>query len=435
MKVLVQRLRNNINYKKAIEWGKLITITSITQLIIQLIGFTSGILVIRTLSLNEYALYTLANSILATMILLTDGGISAGVISEGGKVWQDKKRLGIVLVTGLRLRKIFSIFSFAITIPVLLFLLNYHGTDWKISILIILSIIPAFFTNLSSTLLEIIPKLRQDVIPIQKIELGTNVLRLVILCFTLFIFPWAFIAILGSSLPQIWANYRLRKISSKYADEKQRVDPEINRKIISLVKRILPGAVYYCFSSQITIWFISVLGSTAGIAQLGALTRLSIILNFFNILFNTLILPRFARLPANPGVLLNRFIQIQLGLLVLLGSIVYIISIFPSQILWVLGKAYSDLSGELLLSIIGSCLALIAAFSFSICTVRGWVINPIVSIGIGIISIIGCTLMINISSLRDILILGIFTNSVQVIMHVCYYLIKVRRIKTTMKVN
>src|SRR5436853_1163 len=137
MKGLVQRIYSNTNYIKAIEWGKHISITGSAQIVVQAIGFISGILVIRLLQTNEYALYTLANTMLGTMIILADGGISAGVMAQGGKVWQDREKLGVVLATGLNLRKKFATASLLIATPILLFLLQRHGASWLMAILVI----------------------------------------------------------------------------------------------------------------------------------------------------------------------------------------------------------------------------------------------------------------------------------------------------------
>ena len=68
-----------INKQKINYWLKLITITGLAQVIVQAVGFISGILVIRLLPVQEYALYTLANTMLGTMTVLSDGGISTSV--------------------------------------------------------------------------------------------------------------------------------------------------------------------------------------------------------------------------------------------------------------------------------------------------------------------------------------------------------------------
>src|SRR5690606_9246771 len=89
--------------------GKLATIAGSTQLMIQLLSLISGIFVIRLLPTEEYALYTLANTMLGTMMILADSGIAAGVTAQGGKVWKNKQKLGSVLSTGFHLRKKFAL--------------------------------------------------------------------------------------------------------------------------------------------------------------------------------------------------------------------------------------------------------------------------------------------------------------------------------------
>jgi len=129
-------------------------------------------------------------------------------------------------------------------------------------ILIVLSLIPAFLAALSDSLLEVAPKLLQDIGNLQKNQISANIGRFFMLVIFLFLFPWTYIAILASGIPRIMANIRLRKISAPYADLNEKSDPVARKEILTLVKRIMPGAIYYCFSAQITIWLISLVGST-----------------------------------------------------------------------------------------------------------------------------------------------------------------------------
>jgi hypothetical protein len=137
---------------------------------IQAVGLLNGILIIRLLPTSQYALYTIVNMMLGTMILLADGGITDGVLSQGGKVWMDPQKLGSVINTGLHLRKKFTVVSMAIVIPILLFLLHRHGSGWFASILIAAALIPAFLAALSGTMLEVAPKLRHYITPLQKTQ-------------------------------------------------------------------------------------------------------------------------------------------------------------------------------------------------------------------------------------------------------------------------
>ncbi|MEP6583366.1 MAG: polysaccharide biosynthesis protein [Ginsengibacter sp.] len=416
------------DYTKLRQWSKLISVTGFTQALIQIVGLVCGIMVIRVLPPSEYALYTLANTMLGTMIVLADGGIATAAMSQGAKVWKESDKLGSVIVAGLRLRKIFAGISLPISLGILLFLLIHHGASWLLAFLILLSIVPTFYMLLHAGILEISPKLQQDIIQLQRIKVVTNIGRFLILSITIFTFPFAVIGLLAVSIPQIWANSRYKKISSKYADLNQEIDPVIQKNILKMVWRLLPEAIYYCLSGQIAIWLISVFGSTNGVAQAGALSRLSIVLGFFSILFANLVAPRFARLPNLSKLLLVRYLQIQLALVVLCTAITGMVWLFSNQILWVLGGHYKGLNTELVLMVVGSCLNLLYGASFLLGTYRSWIINPVVFISISVISTITAIFALDVSSLKSIIILNIAVTSIEFLMLSIFNILKILRV-------
>ena len=428
MKVLTQRPSAHPTYAKLYEWSRLLTITGSAQIVVQALGLVGGILVIRLLPTQEYALYTLANTMLGTMGILADGGISAGVMAQGGQVWQDREKLGVVLATGMALRRKFAIISLLVATPILFYLLHHHGASWLMSLMLSLSLMPAFIAALSGTFLQVAPKLQQDIAPLQRNQLEASLGRLALLGLSLFSFPWAFVALLSSGLPQIWANSKLQKISGSYADWGQSPSPVIRREIVAFVKRILPGSIYYCLSGQITIWIVSVFGATAAIAQIGALGRLAMVLGLFSTLFGTLIAPRFARLPSQRELLLTRYLQIQAGLLLLSAFIVGVVWLFPTEVLWVLGRDYANLQSEVVLNIANSCLAMVVGASFTICTSRGWAMHPMISIPVTIAALASGVILFPINSLKGVLMLNIFVTVVEFIMYFSYVLLRVKKV-------
>jgi O-antigen/teichoic acid export membrane protein len=428
MKQRISHLKQHPSYEKAIHWGKLISITGGTQVIVQLLGFLSGVLIIRLLPPQEYALYTLANTMLGTMTVLSDGGISTGVMAQGGKVWQNRKKLGAVLATGLDLRRKFAIGSLIVSTPILMYLLLLNDASWLTTTMIILSLIPAFFAALSDSLLEIVPKLHQSILPLQKNMVTVGAGRLVLNALTLFVFPFTFIAILASGFPRLYGNIKLKKIANNFIDETQKPDAVIRKEILKVVKRVLPGAIYYSISGQITIWLISIIGNSTSVAQLGAIGRLAMLLSLFSVVFSTLIIPRFARLKNDSVLLMNRFLA-TLGLLVLVCvSVIGLFMAFSTQALWVLGHNYSTLKNELVLYVIGSCVGLITGFIFSLSSCRGWILNPYLYITVSIISIILGIMVFNVSTLNGVLLFNIFVNSIQTALYLFYTLIKIRKI-------
>ena len=427
MKERALRYFSNPLYIRIQDWARLITITGSAQILVQVMALAGGIIVIRLLSPGEYALYTIANTMLGTMLVLADGGISNSMLAQGGKVWQNPQKLGMVLNTGLQLRRKFAVFSLMAALPILIFLLNRHEASWKIILMITLSLIPVFVSSLSGVILQVGPKLHQQINGLQKNQVTMNFGRLLLLASVLFFFPLAFLAILSMLLPQIWSNRQLKKTSSQYIEWDQQADEQVKKEILKLVRRILPGSIYYCISGQLTIWLITLFGSTLAVAQAGALSRLAMILNIFSVLFGTLIGPRFARLVAHRNVLMNRYLQLLTGLFLLAMVLVSVTWIFHVHALWILGEGYSGLKTELILNIAASCLGMIAGACFTLYTSRGWAIHPFLSIPLSILSIITGMLLFDLSTIRGILFLNLFVSAFQVLLNSLYGFWKINR--------
>ena len=429
MRDLIENLRIGLSSKKTSEWSKLVFKTGASQIGIQAIGFISGILIIRFLPLEEYAMYTLANTVLGTMIILSDGGISTGITSIGGKVWKNREKLGSVLSTGLHLRHRFAIGSLVISLPILAYLLIQHEASWPTTLLICLAIIPAFYGSLSDSLLVIVPKLHQCILPIQrnsaKVELG----RLFLIFTFIIIFPFTYIALFANGIPRVLGNIKLRKIAIPFADPLKPSDPNMEKEILSIVKRIMPGAIYFCISSQITIWVISFFGETSAVAQIGALGRLSMLLVLIQYLIGTFIEPLFAKMKLDKKIIIERAIQVFISISLIVFLIIFAIYLFSTPVLWVLGNNYSELNYELVLSITGGGLALLGNTAVILYLSRGWVLNPAILIGISIVSIGLGAFLFELSTLQGVLLFNIFLAIVQILLHWLYLGYKIIRIE------
>lgn len=426
----VAKIKQHPKYNTVLNWGKLVSITGSAQLVVQTVGFLSGILIIRLLPTQEYALYTLANTMLGAMTVLADSGISAGVMSEGGKVWQDREKLGTVLATGLDLRKKFAIGSLIISMPILIYLLLHNGAGWLTTVMIVISLIPAFYAALSDSLLEIVPKLNQAIVPLQKNQVTVGIGRLILTTIMLFVFPWTFVAVLAAGIPRIYGNIQLHKIANSFVVKTQKVDKEVKGAILGSVKKLMPSAIYFTFSGQITIWLLSFFGSSTNLAQIGALGRISIILSIIGVVLGQLIVPRFVRLQNNRKLLFTRYLQISFGTLLVSVTVLCTVWLFDNEILWVLGSKYSHLQTELFLSMLGGVISLLHGVSFVLCAQRGWILSPVIVIGTNLFSIIIGILLFDVSSLIEVLWLNIFTASFLLVQNNIFAIYKIKNIKT-----
>lgn len=423
----LSNLKNHKNYERVLYWGKNISITGIAQLLVQGVGFISGILIIRLLPVNEYALYTIANTMLGTMTILSDAGISSGVMAQGGKVWKDPKKLGIVVATGLELRRKFAIGSIIVTSPILIYLLLKNGSTWLTALLIFLSLIPAFYVALSNSIYRIAPSLHQSILPLQKNDVSVGLLRLLIIGSIVFIFPFASMAIIASGIPGIYGNIKLKKISNAFLEESKQSDGEVKKEILKGVKKIMPGAIYYSLSSQITIWLISFFGSSTNVAQLGVLGRFAVVFTMLTSLVTTLLVPRFARSALNKKGILNKFIQLQgilFGLSLVMIAIFYI---FNFQILWILGNEYRDLKMELLLISISGAIGFISSNTNTILASRSIIVPPIIFISSAIIIQIIAGVFLPLDQVSGVIQFSIYTVLMIYLVRISYLIYYVKK--------
>lgn len=424
---LQQPTANQKRIGKAKEWMKLFSVTGSVQTIVMAVSFVSGLLVVNLLPKDQYALYTMANTILGTMVILADGGISNGVMALCGQYHNDPQKLGQVINTGMDLRKKFALGSLLIAGPILVFMLTKNGTSVAMSLLILLTIIPSFFTSLSGNLLETVAKVKQDILPLQRVKVEANLGRLVLLSLFIFVIPYAYIALLISGIPQIYSNWKVRKNADKYVDFDQAPQDEFRNKILKVVYRILPGAAYFSISGTINIYLISIFskdGSTA-IADLGALDRLSMVLTIFSALFVTLITPRYVRLPDERGILFNRFLQILVYLFGLSFFIVGFVWLFDKYLLMLLGNNFKGLEYPLLLNIIGNCIGMMAGNVYTLFTNRAWNLHPLFSIPLSAATIVVGVLLFPIGTLTGVLYLNIFISTVNLVVNSSYLIYKI----------
>jgi len=423
----IQRLYTDKKFTRVFEWSKLVAVTGGGQIVVQLTGLLSGIMIIRMLPTDQFAYYTIANTMLSTIVLLSDGGIGTGTLAFGGKVWNDRKELGTVISTAIRLRNRLAIGSIGIGIPIVIYLLLHNGASVLTAVLIAVSILPAILAGLTDSLLEIPLKLNQNIVALQKNQIMYNLSRFGFIVISLFTLPWVTIILLANGIPRIWANFKLRKISNQYADAGQPHDQKVQDGMFRIVKRSMPEIIYYCLSGQITIWLISLYSSVQSIAEIGAISRISLLINLFSSIFTTLVIPRFAKLKEERASLIKNmfiifFCSMLLSLFITAGA-----WLFSDQILWLLGKKYSGLKVELVLNIVSTCLAMISGVLFQVYSSRGWVMNPVISISLNIIFLVIGISVTDFNSLRSVIVFNIFVGTLQLLMHLVYALFKMSK--------
>lgn len=419
-----------LSKQQVVTWTKALTVTSVSQIAIKAIGFLSAIIVIRLLPTQEYAYYTLAYTMLGTMTLLADAGIGIGMLRFGSRVWDNRTQLGRVLTTALNLRYRFACLCLLLFLPILFILLRHHGATWLAALIIIAALIPAFYTSLSESLLKTPIKLNKDITRLQVVDVGANSGRLALTATCLCLAPFAWVGILCSGIAQIYVNIRYRTISHDYVDRTAPEDPEVRQAMLGIVKRKLPGSIYYCVSSQITIWLISIFGTTDSVAQFGALTRLAMLLTVFHSIMSLLVVPSFAKLPDNGPQLRKHYLALMGGLSLMSIAIFLIVALTPNQILWVLGGDYTDLREELILMAMVSCVGFLGNCNYSLTTARGMVMAPYVGIPILLTVQIIAIVVLPLGTVKEVLVFSLINACASLALIASYFVYKTHHLET-----
>jgi hypothetical protein len=127
--------------RRALHRARVVGNFAAVQAIVQVIGFLSGILLVRSLSQREYAYFTIANTMQGTINLLADIGISVGLISIGGRVWHDRHRFGELINTALSVRRKLGAIAIVIVTPIMYFMLVKNGMSIPYALILILVVL------------------------------------------------------------------------------------------------------------------------------------------------------------------------------------------------------------------------------------------------------------------------------------------------------
>src|SRR6266478_441366 len=135
--------------RRAFQRAKIVGNFAIVQAVVQIIGFLSGILLVRTLEQRDYAYFTIANTMQGTINLLADIGISVGLVSIGGRVWHDRHRFGELINAGLGVRRRLGALAIVVVTPIMYFMLVKNGASNLYSAVLIVVVLAGLVIQLS----------------------------------------------------------------------------------------------------------------------------------------------------------------------------------------------------------------------------------------------------------------------------------------------
>lgn len=395
--------------EKAVYWLKLLSKFVSVQLIVQAINLFSGILIIRTISKQEYAFFVIANAMQATMNTLSDSGLGSALSAIGGRVWQDPYRFGQLINTAMQCRKYLATIAILVVTPILFWILLSNRASIEHTILLTLAILIELSFYLSAGVLRIVLQLHSQIDRVQKLDLIFACSRIILLIFACMTFLNSVVAAFASTIASGIHNFFLRRWVKDNIDIQATINKNDRQEIFNIVKPQVANAIFFSIQGQLTVWLVSFFGNTSNIAEVGALGRIVVIFSIANSVVINILLPSFARNQSSIDSLNRQYWQI-LGFCCLCGAVLICLAIFlPSQILWILGNKYANLQFELLLMTIGCAFNFIIGGMWGMNSSRGWVDYSWLYIPSTVITQIILITFLDIGNLKGVLFFNILS--------------------------
>jgi hypothetical protein len=353
-------------------WGLIVAEFGIVQIGVQALLAAAGLLIVRTLSKQEYALFVLANSMQTTCNLLADWGMNIGVRSIGGRVWNDRFRFGQLLNTALRLRWYFATLSLPLCLPLTVWMFWRNGADPVQIAGLCIAMTAGVIPLLGSLVWGVSPQLHGEYRRIQALDLGNAVLRLALISVLAIERLTALLAVMVGVVGNWIQAFFLRSWAREHADYKAPANQNDRRELFSIAIRWLPNVVFFCLQGQVTLLILAVIGNSTGIADVTALGRFSVIFTVFSTVFTNILAPRFARCQERAS--LQRLYLLLVGASILmLFPLFLLLSVFPELFLWVLGEKYEGLKNELGWVAAASCVSQLGIVMWCLNSSKAWI--------------------------------------------------------------
>jgi O-antigen/teichoic acid export membrane protein len=365
-------------------WFRRLRIASsvaVLQLTTQLVGVLTGFMLVRMLDRGEYALFTVANSMLALMGTLSDLGAQTGLLYRGGQVYQDRCRLSQLVATAVRVRFLLAGFALLVVGPLGWYFLSRNDASWVVTSILMLTIfagsVPSSFSAVLALPLRLVGKYHST----QLADVVGAVCRLIGSAIAVLIAPLATLCLFAVLVAQSVQCLALRGSARKVMDLTAGPSAEDRQVLMTGVRALWFPTAFDAFQSQIGIWLLSILGTPADVADLGALSRFGALVSVVTAVITVPVSAVFARCQ-DRAQLVHLLLEAATALGCFCGVLTLLAFVFPGPFLWVLGSRYEHLSGEIglyfIFASINTFTILLWQFARSKMWVNfNWIIPPI----------------------------------------------------------
>lgn len=344
------------------------------NLLVRVLQMVAAFMIVRTMAKTEYAWYSLANNLVGALTMFTVTGISTGLMPMAGEAARDRLRLGTVMASTARFRVYLLAFGALAGIPVFAYtLLDSACSPLKTAALAaaaVISVMTAITTQMMATPLSVAG--RYSVPQWELIMNATLRLALVagLVAASMADSVSVMLVTVLSPLPTIFW-YLLPRARGHVAFD-QPADPAVAARLKKHFYVGLPTSLTYLFEAQIAAFIVGWVGNIDKVADLGAISRVALILQVPLSIASGVLMPRMSA-EQNPRRLWKMWVgcslvSLAMGVVIVAGG-----WLGRSPLLFLLGPEYSSLGNELVLYLAFQAFSFFVTVSGMPIQSKGWV--------------------------------------------------------------
>jgi len=362
--------------RRARTWAGILSAYFSTQTLTQLLGIAAGLLFIRTMPVHEFALYTLATSVITFFAFVTDLGSSTSLVHFYRRAAAEGGDFGRYVAAVLSLRRVAFLVGALVVAAALPLAANAKGYGKVEVALTTAAVIVAVGCQIVASLRQLSLRLHGGFGRSYRADVSGAALRLglaVVMVVAALLQSWlAVLTAAAASALTAWMAGGATGLAGAVEAKAEPLDlGRYRRAVLRYLLPTLPSALYFAVQGPLVVWLAATFGGTRNIAEVGALTRLGLLVGLFSGLTGIVFMPRLARVH-DERIFRSRVLQFGSLHLLLVATLLAVAWAAPRPFLLLLGPNYLGLHKELLLVVAGAGLSLLDGYLVAINLARSW---------------------------------------------------------------
>jgi O-antigen/teichoic acid export membrane protein len=384
------------------------------QVLVMVAGMVVSLMLVRKMPKQEYAYYTIANGLLSTILALSDSGLTTALQAIGGPHHEDDHRMGELVRTGVSMRRRMYFLAALLVLPFIPYMLWKAGAHLFVILEVLALVVITTQFQLMISIYSAVPKLRSKTGLLQWVSTAAVIVRLLILVpayFSRMSLTVALIALMAANAIQVAVLYRWSK---KHIDMKAAPSTDARSRVWKIVRLQIPYELYGIVQGQISLWLITIFGNANKIADLGAVTRVSLIFAIIPQVMNVILTPKLSRC-LHAVRLRPLYWKIFVGFVLFTAVCALPVFARPDLVMKLLGSQYNDIRSDLFLAVFLYAIWSLQGGAMAMNMSRGWVVPAYYGITATVLTQVVTFTTLNLSTLRGVLLSGVAVAAISLV--------------------